>query len=406
MARSVLSPREAGLALQEGSFQVLEKVGLPRDPRGIVLLCGYLAATAFGVTAVLTPPGDPIGWAYLLLAGVGYFFIQARGITIFLWVLVAGAGLAVALAGTNSGWVEFALGLAVAAVGAVPPPTTRATPAGATALNGNSSSFLEVSTNHGHAPINEKPIDPAESSARLEIRSMGRLQLLCGELDLASSLEDKPVLAFLFKYLLARSVAGEPQALRSAVAEELSPGLPDSNQRERLRKQLYDMQRDTNPDVGSLVLANRSHVWFALDKADSDAGRLAALSAAVRKRASLISAEEADEIRHTLEDSDQEFVSGFEELEQKVNQGRGTASDVVARARNLIADQRVELISALAEYQDAIGRPEAAIGHLRAGLDAMPERQDLARLLVVAYLKTGQTARAGEVRRQFALKQE
>ena len=79
---------------------------------------------------------------------------------------------------------------------------------------------------------------------------------------------------------------------------------------------------------------------------------------------------------------------------------------MVARARNLIADQRVELISALAEYQDAIGRPEAAIGHLRAGLDAMPERQDLARLLVVAYLKTGQTARAGEVRRQFALKQE
>src|SRR5207249_7662511 len=143
--------------------------------------------------------------------------------------------------------------------------------------------------------INEKPIRPAESSTRLELRSMGRLQLLNGELDLAIGLEDKPVLAFLFKYLLARSVAGEPQALRSAVAEELSPGLPDSNQRERLRKQLYDMQRDTNPDVGRLVRANRSHVWFSLDNADSDASRLAALSAAVRQRASLLSAQQAEE---------------------------------------------------------------------------------------------------------------
>jgi ParB-like chromosome segregation protein Spo0J len=78
----------------------------------------------------------------------------------------------------------------------------------------------------------------------------------------------------------------------------------------------------------------------------------------------------------------------------------------VAQARELIANQRAELVRALAEYQDAIGHPEASIGHLQAALEALPARQDLARLLVVAYLKTGQTARASEVRRQFALRQE
>ena len=47
-----------------------------------------------------------------------------------------------------------------------------------------------------------------------------------------------------------------------------------------------------------------------------------------------------------------------------------------------------------------------AIPPLKATLDALPERQDLARLLSIAYLKTGQTLRAAEVRRQYALKQE
>ena len=121
----------------------------------------------------------------------------------------------------------------------------------------------------------------------------------------------------------------------------------------------------------------------------------------------IINAALAEEIHGLLAETDSgEFLAGFEELENRVNQGRGTAARAVANARLVIAGQRVELIRALAEYEDAMGRPEAAIPHLVAALSSLPERQDLARLLVVAYLKTGQTARASEVRRQFALKQE
>jgi DNA-binding SARP family transcriptional activator len=239
------------------------------------------------------------------------------------------------------------------------------------------------------------------------VHSIGRLQLLVGDKDQAASLEDRPVLAFLFKYLLARYVLGEPPQGRDGLGDELSPGVPESSQRKRLRKQLYDLQKDIAPPIAGLIHISRTHVWLELDQTGFDVGELRLLANRIRERGSMIDAGLAAEVQDELDRTQgQEFLPGFEELENKVNSGRGTAGQLVAQARELIANQRAELVRALAEYQDAMGHPEAAIGHLQAALEALPARQDLARLLVVAYLKTGQTARASEVRRQFALRQE
>jgi tetratricopeptide (TPR) repeat protein len=158
--------------------------------------------------------------------------------------------------------------------------------------------------------------------------------------------------------------------------------------------------------LASLVGTDRTLVWLDLEGTDSDLADLRALCEQVRQRGFLINAELASEIQDMLARTEGEFLLGFEELENKINQGRGTAAEVVVAARESIINQRAELIRALAEYQDAIGSPQASIPNLQAALEAQPERQDLARLLVVAYLKTGQTARASEVRRHFALKQE
>jgi len=215
------------------------------------------------------------------------------------------------------------------------------------------------------------------------------------------------VLAFLWKYLLARWVSGDPQVARTAVSDEASPGVSEASQRERLRKQLHDLQRHLPTELAALVHSNRTHVWLDLEGTEADVASLRDLSSRVRQRGFLIDSALSQEIDQALADTDSlEFLAGFEELEHKVNQGRGTAGQVVAEARTAIANQRAELIRALAEYEDALGRPEAAIPHLVSALHSLPERQDLARLLVVAYLKTGQSARASEVRRQFALKQE
>src|SRR2546426_5831862 len=262
--------------------RLLETLGVPDDPRGIVLLCGYVAAAPFGVFALLTPPGDPIGWAYIALAILGYWFIPARGLTTFLWLLVAVGGAAVAHAGAASGWLESALGVALALVGlspsrrhnrgVVPTETTldeRPLP------NGESASLVQGSSD-------PSPTEPASealggTSARLFIRAIGPLRLVVDGRDVTAGLEGKRVLAFLFKYLLARLVLEEPETKRDDLAEELSPRVPEPSRLERLRKQIYKLQKTTPPEVGALVRMNQTHVWLDLESADSDFRQLTEL---------------------------------------------------------------------------------------------------------------------------------
>ncbi len=404
---------EAGPDAAAVRSRLLETLGVPDDRRGIVLLCGYVAAAIFGVFALLTPPGDPIGWAYIALAIIGYWFIATRGLTTFLWLLVAFGGAAVGSTGALSGWLECGLGVALALVGLSP---IRRRNAAAVAVetaivttplpNGDSPDSAQGSS----AELSELAYTQSEPlpvpSTRLLIRGIGPLRLLVDGRDLTAGLEDKRVLAFLFKYLLARLVLGEPETKRADLAEELSPRVPEKNARERLRKQVYKLQHTTPPEIGALVRANQTHVWLDLDGVDSDFGELKDLSERVRQGGPLIDSALADEVRKMLTRTEGDLLAGFEILEQKINQGDGSAGQTVGAAREVIYRRRAELVIALAEYEDAMGRPDAAIAPLRAALDVLPERQDLARLLSVAYLKTGQTVRAAEVRRHYALKQE
>ncbi len=419
---------------------MLENLGVPRDPRGIVLACGFVVAGAVGVSALLLH--DAIGYGFLAAAAVGYFFLQTRLLPTMLWLAIALYGAVGAVAGDPINWVESALGVMLAGVALMPVPAIyrlQLAPAGSSsplpepslgATNGETSAFPEVSQARSSAKAEVGGVERLQTSAeaeeshpdervagdtaaegregsKLALRTIGPLRLIGTAGDLAPQLEDRPVLAFLWKYLLARWVSAEPQVARTALSDEASPGVAESSQRERLRKQLHDLQRHIPAELAALVRSNRTHVWLDLEGTRSDIAALRDLSSRVRQRGFLINAALAEEIHELLAETDSgEFLPGFEELENRVNQGRGTAAQAVANARLVIAGQRAELIRALAEYEDAMGRPEAAIPHLVAALSSLPERQDLARLLVVAYLKTGQTARASEVRRQFALKQE
>jgi DNA-binding SARP family transcriptional activator len=391
--------------------RLLESLGVPYEPRGIVLLCGYFAAAVFGVFAILTPPGDPIGWAYIALAIIGYWFIPTRGLTTFLWLLVAVGGAAVAYAGAASGWLECALGVALALVGLSP---TRRHNTGAVAAE---TTLVEPPLPNGESPSlvqgssDPSPSEPASealggASTQLFIRAIGPLHLVVDGRDVTAGLERKRVLAFLFKYMLARLVLEEPETKRDDIAEELSPRVPEANRLGRLRKQIYKLQKTTPPEVGALVRANQTHVWLDLDSTDSDFRQLTELCARIGQRGPLIDSALANLVRKMLSRTEGDFLAGFEVLEQRVNDGDGTAGQTVGAARELIWKRRTELIVALAEYEDAMGRPDTAIAPLAAALDALPERQDLARMLATAYLKTGQTVRAAEVRRQYGLKQE
>lgn len=366
---------------------------------------------------MLVASGDPIGFAYLAIALVTYLFVQTRLVPTLFWLLVAAFGAWSAVSGAPVGWVEAALAALLASVAVL--PVRLGSEAGRTrpALSNVSASNGSASSPIGNPVVAvADPVDPSvEAATSQSARPQGpvRLQAL-GEFrfeitgrDIAPQLEDKHVLAFFFKYLLARYANGDPGAGRTAASDELSPGYEDSAKRERLRKQIYDLQHDVAPELGSIVRSNRSHVWLELAEVDSDLRRLRELCERARKEPALVSSQLARDIQSILDQTEgQEFLVGFEDLEQRVNQGRGAAGQIVSNARLAIAAQRAELIRVLAEYDDALGRPEAAIPYLQSALDASSDRQDLARLLVTAYLKTGQNSRASEVRRQFDLNKE
>ena len=405
--------------MRRGSPLMLDALLVPRDPRGIVVLCGFVMAAALGIGALLV--GDPIGYAFLAGAAIGYLFLQTRMLPALIFLAVALYGAAGGLAGGAVDWVECVVALLLTLVALFPVPAKyrdepRSAPSDtpkepvpvSSQSNGQTSAFLEVPPTRSSTKVETLPASvPDAPSHPLAIHSIGQLRLLNSNGDLARDLEGKPVLAFMWKYLLARAAYGAAHVSRDAFGDELSPGMSKSTQRERLRKQLYDLQNDISPALAAVVRTNRSDVWMDLKETEFDVALLRQLGERVRQREFMLDSKLADEVRRTLQATgDQEFLAGFEELENKVTQARGTAGVVVAQARETIASLRADLASALAEYHDAAGRPEAAIPVLRSALDALPHRQDLARRLVVAYLKTDQAALASEVRRNFDLKQE
>jgi len=408
---------EGQLELRQGREGMLAGLGVPRDPRGIVLACAFFAVGVLGLDALIST-GDPLGFAYLLIAATGYLFVQTRLVPTALWLMIAGLGAWFATAGVTVNWIEFAIGMVLTGLSVVRPAEHRPHAVDQPSSNGSTrqaalESTPSESTSVPH--VNESADSPGEEvsavatapAASIRIASFGHFRFEADGRDRSSELEDKAVLAFLFKYLMARQTLGDGKASRDAMAEELTPGYPRQAQRDRLRKQIYDLQNDVAPAFGSLIRSNRSHLWLDLASVDSDVGKLQSLAERVRKSASPISSQLCSDIQEFLEQTEgQEFLVGFEDLEQHVNKGRGTAGETVRNARIAVAEQRAELVRALAEYQDALGRPEASIVYLKSALESMQDRQDLARLLVTAYLKTGQTTRAAEVRRQFALAKE
>jgi DNA-binding SARP family transcriptional activator len=237
---------------------------------------------------------------------------------------------------------------------------------------------------------------------------MGRLRLEVNGRDLTQRLNEQPRLEFLLSYLLGRSVRGSDAPIdRPALADEVAPGISTASQRDRLRKQLYALQSTLGPEAKGLLLVNSTHVRLDLSGVDIDIVALERMARPVGRQKVLVDSELAEHIQALLEDTaGGEFLAGFSELEQQVTGARGTAWQIVEEARAMIAGWRADLVKALATYNEAAGRPQASIAYLKSALAQTPQRQDLARFLVAAYLQTGQTARASEARLEYDLTQE
>src|SRR5579859_623628 len=147
-----LAPGMAQRLLQSPGRRRLNILGVPRDPRGIVLACGSVAAAALGV-AVLVAAGDPIGVGYLAIAIVTYLFAQTRFVPASLWLLISAFGVWSAVSGAPVGWVEAAVAALLAGIATLQVPPEVPADGGKVAIpNGSASNGSEPIANGYPSP--------------------------------------------------------------------------------------------------------------------------------------------------------------------------------------------------------------------------------------------------------------
>lgn len=435
------NPAEEGLGRGRGWAGLFGVLAIPKDPRGIVLACAFVGLAALAISTVIA--GDRIGFAYLVAAGLGYVYLQTRIVPVTVWLAVGAVGVLSATAGNPGAWIVVGLAGLLAVVALVPPsevsgretsrnPEVGSGVPGALAVPNSTrdretSGVLEVQSGNGHVdPAASEDIaargddSPGYGSAastptlaegrpvtRISMRTIGAFAVELDGRDHTQRLHEQPRLEFLLSYLAARAVAAPGAAVdRSLIAEEMAPDISAVSQRDRLRKALHALQSALGADLKGLVRITSTQIRLDLTGVEVDFIALSELRVRIARRRGLIDATLAEEISQLLETaSGGEFLTGFEQLEHQVTAGRGGAREVVEQARLSIASWRADLAAALSQHLEAIGRPQASIAFLRSALAQSPEREDLARLLVAAYMQTGQIERAEEVRLDYRLSQ-
>lgn len=239
----------------------------------------------------------------------------------------------------------------------------------------------------------------------LRIRTFGRLEILQAGQDYGPTLMSKNVLAFIWLYLLVRRLL-EPdgRVKRAAFAEEYSPGLSPIRQNKRLRDRLGDMyKRELPAALSSRIIADRQQLHFDLSNCSIDIVRLQQVTKLCSDANGMLTSDLVAEARRMLEESEGEFLQGWQDIESETNGGRGDAHEYVHALREVAQTARVDLMGALAANHMARQEPRKAIPLLERALEHQPEREDLARKLVAAYMETGQHSRAAELQSDHAL---
>ena len=357
--------------------------------RDALLLLGF--AGMLLVAAVNLLAGDLLSSVYVAAAVAGVVFLHRRLLPAVVWTAVAAMGALASSRGEIVAVPQVVLGLALAAVAATPSRQSASdqTPEPAAGLGQTASS---------------PPTDLGRAGAgtRLQIQTIGSFAVRWQEQDLTSALFQHRVLAYLWLYLLVRALAEPGSTItRSALADELSPGLSAVQQRTRLRSQLYDLQHDLPECLSCRILGDGHRLHFDLAGCEVDYSRLQGLEKQCRG-SSLISQELLEELQGSHDRfSNGEFFPGWEELEQRINDGRGTAGDLVLVLRRRADEMRASLAAALARTYLAAGQPDLAVEPLRQGLRHSPEREDLAQGLVTAYMQSGRPQLAAQVNQRY-----
>ncbi|MHB8739402.1 MAG: bacterial transcriptional activator domain-containing protein [Candidatus Dormibacteria bacterium] len=240
----------------------------------------------------------------------------------------------------------------------------------------------------------------------LEIHTMGRIEILEADEDLSTVMLSRPVLAFLWLYLLVRALLNpRDRVMRTELADELTPGLATEKQRKRLTDRLWDLHHGDLPKplADRVVIEQDDSLRLDLTRCTLDFVRLQTLAMECAGKNGLLTPDLAEEAARMLDAGQGEFLPGWDQLESEVTGGRGTAGDMVRDLRQRAEVARVNLLGAMAANYLDRREPARAVQLLEQALERQPEREDLARKLRAAYIETGQTGRAAAIERTYAL---
>ncbi len=265
---------------------------------------------------------------------------------------------------------------------------------------------IEELSEEPEAPLPVKPQSPAMPPTYLGIDTLGGLGLRHDGHDFGPELMGRPVIAFIWLYLLLRSLTSpKDRVMRADLADELTPGMSPEKQRTRLRNRLSNMLNGWLPAplAARMVVDHDESVRLDLTQCSIDLLRLEEMAAECVAKEGMLSPDLVDDATALLDESAGEFLPGWEQLEKEVNGARGAAGDLVRQLRQRAETARIDLMGALAANHIARQEPSRAIPLLEQALERQPDREDLARKLRAAYLETGQLARAAELQRDHAL---
>lgn len=264
----------------------------------------------------------------------------------------------------------------------------------------------ERSEEEPEVPLAVKPKSPAMPPTYLGIETLGGLGLRHDGHDFGPELMGRPVIAFIWLYLLLRSLTNpKDRVMRADLADELTPGMSPDKQRTRLRNRLSNMLNGWLPAplAARMVVDQDESVRLDLTQCSIDLLRLEEMAGECVAKEGILSPNLVDGATVLLDGSAGEFLPGWEQLEKEVNGARGAAGDLVRQLRQRAETARIDLMGALAANHIARQEPGRAIPLLEQALERQPDREDLARKLRAAYLETGQMARAAELQRDHAL---
>ena len=410
-------------------------LGLPTDARGIVLACGSLALSLYGLALLLG--ADALGLIYLAAGLASYLFLHVRVLPMLVWLGVAAAGL-LALGNEPAAIVLVVVGAGLAAVSVWRPshesapasapepisarpvsePAVAPAPAEVLAAVPAPEALLGIAADaspHAASAAAEQEAAPLiaiappdEAGPEVRVETIGRFRVLADSEDLSEALGRKRIVQFAWTLLMVRALLGYPAISREELGDELAPGLSIRTQRSRVRRQIWDVLNDLPPQLALAVKTDRRQVSFDLSAICVDVEELRELALRVADHGGLIPAVLAKEVESRLSSlSPGTFLPNFDPLVKDLNlKDKGTAGDLVDEVRREVLRLRGDLALALAKRATAAADFSAVVRHLEPAALQDPDREDLAERLITAYVRTGQTPKANQLRRRLDAAQE